>query len=228
MPNILSRLLLAALLIGGAMLCWAESTRLEATAAVWQQLVALENDLPAPPPPSPLTRWLPAVLRPAGDTGPRQKATADYWLARYDDLVRTRGGDPDPAVMHTAANAAYRVARRSGETGTGVAQQLDTVLAAYAEVLKTDPAHADAAWNYEFVSRTRDVVARARVVGRGRPAPDTPGLAPPPGGLTVHGAPGAPPPAVKGETFETIAPMDFGDREAQPEATPGTTIKRKG
>ena len=67
-----------------------------------------------------------------------------------------------------------------------------------------------------------------RPAARGRPAPETPGLANPSPALSVHGVPGAPPPEVKAEEFETIAPMDFGDREAQPEPTPGTTIKRKG
>jgi hypothetical protein len=33
---------------------------------------------------------------------------------------------------------------------------------------------------------------------------------------------------VKTDEFDTIAPLDYGDREAQPEATPGSTIKRKG
>ncbi len=228
MTNILGRLMLAALLIVGAVLCWGESHRLEAVAGVWQQLVLLQNEVPAPSAPSALARWLPAALRPVADTGAQQKATGDYWLARYDDLVRTRGGDPDPAVRLATANAAYRVARRSGEPGMALAAQLDAVRDAYGEVLTLDPANVDAAWNYEFVARTRDVVARARVVGRARPSPDTPGLARPRGAVTVHGAASAPPPDVKAEEFETIAPMDFGDREAQPEATPGTTIKRKG
>ena len=228
MTNILGRLMLAALLIVGAVLCWGESHRLEAVAGVWQQLVLLQNEVPAPSAPSALARWLPAALRPVADTGAQQKATGDYWLARYDDLVRTRGGDPDPAVRLATANAAYRVARRSGEPGMALAAQLDAVRDAYGEVLTLDPANVDAAWNYEFVARTRDVVARARVVGRNKPSADTPGLARPRGAVTVHGAASAPPPDVKAEEFETIAPMDFGDREAQPEATPGTTIKRKG
>ncbi len=228
MSNILGRLVVAALLLGGAWLAAAESSRLQATADVWQQLVLLQNDVPAPAEPAPLTRWLPAALRTADDIGARQKATGDYWLARYDELVRTRGGDPDPAVRLTAANAAYRLARRAGEPGTEMAARLDSVRDAYGDVLKGDPDNADAAWNYEFVARTRDVVARAKVAGRGRPAPGTPGLTVPTGALTVHGAPSAAPPDVKAEDFETIAPMDFGDREAQPEATPGTTLKRKG
>lgn len=228
MTNIFGRLVLAALLLGGAWLSVTESGRLQATADVWQRLVLLHNDVPAPASVSPLTGWLPAALRVTDDTGAQQKATGDYWLARYDDLVRSRGGDPDPAVRLTAANAAYRVARRTGNPGTEMAERLDAVREAYGEVLKADPGNVDASWNYEFVARTRDVVARARVAGRSRPAPDTPGLTVPKGALTVHGAASAPPPDVKTQEFETIAPMDFGDREAQPEATPGTFIKRKG
>jgi hypothetical protein len=130
--------------------------------------------------------------------------------------------------MFIAANAAYRLARQRAGVGTEAAARLDPVLEAYDAVLKAAPGHADAAWNFEFVSRARDVIARTRPAPRGRPAPETPGVADPSPALSVHGVPGAPPPEVKAEEFETIAPMDFGDREAQPEATPGTTIKRKG
>jgi hypothetical protein len=228
MPNILLRLLLAVLFVVAALACWGEATRLEATADAWQQLVSLANDVPAPPPPNRWTRWLPASLREGEQVAPRQKATADYWLSRYEELVRTRGGDPDPGVMLTAANAAYREARKSGEFGAVAARQLDDVLEAYANVLKADPAADDAAWNFEFVSRARDIVARMRTPPKGKAFPEMIGLAAPPPGLTVHGLPGGPPPEAKGETFDTIAPMDFGDREAQPEATPGVAIKRKG
>ncbi len=229
MTQILGRIIVAAALFGVAWVSAGEATRLDATATAWQALATLDRDVPPPPaPPARLTGWLPAALRPAGDTGARQRATADYWVAHYDDLVRSRGGDPDPAVLHTAANAAYRLARRGGEVGTAAAARLDPVLDAYAAVLEADPAHADAAWNYEFVSRTRDVLASARLAGPRRTPSNTPGLAPPLPGATLHGVAGAPPPDARGEQFETIAPMDFGDREAQPEATPGTRLKRKG
>jgi hypothetical protein len=130
-------------------------------------------------------------------------------------------------VLQLAANAAYRAASQGG-TGAEAARQLDPVLAAYASVLKVEPSHADAAWNFEFVSRARDALAQTRAAGRGRAAARPPGAAPSPVGSSVHGAPGAAPPDAKGEEFETLAPMDFGDREAQPEATPGSRIKRKG
>lgn len=228
MTHVLGRILIAVAATLAASAAFNTASVLEREADVWQRLVSLANDVPAPEPPPPAVSWLPAQWRPATAVADQQKATGDYWLAEYDDLVRTRGGDPDPVVMHMAANAAYRVARQGGDVGTEAATRLDGVLEAYAAVLKADGAHPDAAWNYEFVARTRDILARARVAGPRRASPTSPGLAPPPSNRSVHGAPGAPPPEAKGEEFETIAPMDFGDREAQPEPTPGTTIKRKG
>ena len=228
MPIIFGRLLLAALLVTGAFFCWGESTRLDATADAWHHLVALDNDVPGPPPPSRWTAWLPSMLRPSTAVAAEQKATAEYWLSRYDALVRASGGDPNPAVMLTAANAAYRAARRTGEVGAVAARQLDGVMEAYANVLKADPGRRDAAWNFEFVSRARDIVARLRAMPKGKAAPELVSLKPPPPGLSIHGLPGGPPPEAKTEGFETLAPMDFGDREAQPEATPGVAIKRKG
>lgn len=227
MTTIVGRVLGAGLLALAAVWCWQESARAEATAASWQDLAALGAELAATPAPSAVAAWLPAALR-ADDPGPRLTAAHDYWQRRFADLVRTRGGGPDPEVMFTAANAAYRLARQDGGVGAEAAARLDPVLEAYDAVLKAAPGHANAAWNFEFVARARDVVARTRPAARGRAAPETPGVADPSPALSIHGVPGAPPPEVKAEDFETIAPMDFGDREAQPEQTPGTTIKRKG
>lgn len=227
MPSVSGRLLIAALAATAAWWSWREAGRADATAEAWRELAALEASLTAPPAPSTLTRWLPAAWRPQ-DPAPRLAAIHDYWQRRYDDLVRSRGGDPDPDVLFTAANASYRAARGAGGVGAAAAARLDAVLEGYAAVLKAVPGHADAAWNYEFVVRARDAVARARPPARGRPAPVVAGVGDPPAALSVHGVPGTAPPEVKAEDFETIAPMDFGDREAQPEPTPGTTIKRKG
>jgi hypothetical protein len=227
LTTIVGRVFAAALLAVAALWCWNESARAEAAADAWRHLAALDPDVAALPAASAVAAWVPAAQR-ADDPGPRLAATHDYWQRRFSELVRTGGGGPDPDVMFTAANAAYRLARQDGGVGADAAAKLDPVLEAYDAVLKAAPGHADAAWNFEFVARARDVIARTRPVPRGRPAPVTPGVADPPPALSVHGLPGAPPPEVKAEEFETIAPMDFGDREAQPEPTPGTTIKRKG
>ncbi len=227
MTGAIGRVMWAVLLAVVGLWSWREAARAESAAEAWRDLAGLGAGVHAPPPPSAVSKWLPAAWR-SDDAGARIVATHDYWQRRYDDLVRSRGGDPDPEVMFTAANAAYRLARQDGGLGAAAAARLDPVLEAYDAVLKAAPGHADAAWNYEFVSRARDVIARTRPPARGRPAPDTPGVAAPSPALSLHGIPGAPPPDVKAEEFETIAPMDFGDREAQPEPTPGTTLKRKG
>ena len=49
-----------------------------------------------------------------------------------------------------------------------------------------------------------------------------------PSGRPSTGGPGAPPPDAKMEELQMIAPMEYGDREAQPEATPGGKRERKG
>ena len=52
--------------------------------------------------------------------------------------------------------------------GLWAVERLDTVIQAYAEVLRSDPGNADAAYNYEYAVRFRDSIARARPGARGR------------------------------------------------------------
>ena len=114
-------------------------------------------------------------------------------------------------------------------------------------MLKNGGFDRDAAWNYEYIARLRDVAAKEKPrepSARREASSRTPrrrhgaiataphvavenrgGL---PAGPTVHGRPGTHPPSTKGEEFEIITPMDYGDREAQPEPTPGVKLPRKG
>jgi hypothetical protein len=159
------------------------------------------------------------------------KSSVAYWLGRYDAVAADTGdGDADAAILLAAANAAFRQSQRDSAIGPAAVQRLDGVLQAYAAALKASPGHADAAYNYEYVARMRDQVARAPQ-GRIAKAPGAPAgvmggdL---PAGPTIHGGPGAPPPEAKMEELQTIMPMEYGDREAQPEATPGVRRERKG
>jgi len=96
--------------------------------------------------------------------------------------------------------------------------------------LKNSGFDRDAAYNYEYVARLRDAAARAKP--RPEPSSRPPVRNPRPGefpdGPTIHGRPGMHPPATKGEEFEVLTPMNFGDREAQPEPTPGMRLPKKG
>ncbi len=159
------------------------------------------------------------------------KSTVAYWLGRYGAVVAdTSESAVDAQILLTAANAAFRESQNDTVVGPAAVQRLDGVLQAYAAALKASPRNVEAAYNYEYVARLRDQVARSP---QGRIA-KTPASAGPvmagdlPAGPTIHGAPGAPPPDAKMEELQMIAPMEYGDREAQPEATPGAKRERKG
>ena len=88
----------------------------------------------------------------------------------------------------------------------------------------------DAAYNYEYVVRLRESVARAKGAAAAQIAkapPVTPSTDLPVG-PTIHGRPGGPPPETKGEEFEILTPMEYGDRESNPEPTTGVKPLRKG
>ncbi|MGH9218245.1 MAG: hypothetical protein ACRD1W_03025 [Vicinamibacterales bacterium] len=159
------------------------------------------------------------------------KSTVAYWLGRYDDVSPdVDDGDVDAEALLIVANAAFREAQRDPAAGPAAVQRLDGVLNAYASALKASPRNVEAAYNYEFVARYRDQVARSQGKGaKPRSVPSTATMAGDlPAGPTIHGRPGGPPPEAKMEELQMLAPMEYGDREAQPEATPGGKRERKG
>jgi hypothetical protein len=233
MKNVIGRFALAIVLFAGAWLCRSEAALAARVADARQEMATLQFEIDdALAPAASISDYFP------GDEGSlsgdirRIRATVAYWLGGYDEVMEERDQELDPEVLLTAANAAFRSSERDA-AATGQQEQvqrLDGVLQAYAAVLKAAPRHADAAYNYEYVSRVRDRVA-SRVAGKTPPppAPVAAALAGDlPGGPTIHGRPGGPPPEAKTEEFQVIAPMEYGDREAQPEATPGGKIQRKG
>jgi hypothetical protein len=241
MRTILSRIFIAAVLAAFAWLSWSES-RLAARVADAKQDVATFNhdNLDALIPARAISDYLPGNRRHLSDEIRIAKARVAYWLGRYGAVVAdTDSETADADMLLAAANAAFRDAQRDPATGPAAVQKLDGVLQAYASALKAAgppwPAAAsanaaDAAYNYEFVARIRDQVARSQ----GKTAKIGPITATPerggdlPLGATIHGGAGAPPPDAKMEELKMIAPMEYGDREAQPQATPGGRRERKG
>jgi hypothetical protein len=228
------RLLIAVVLITAAWLSWSES-RLAARVADAKQDIATFNHgrLDALTPSRTMSDYLPGERRHLSDDIRIARATVAYWLGRYSAVAAdTDAGNADTDILLAAANAAFREAQRDPTAGPAAVQRLDGVLQAYASAMKADPHNQDAAYNYEFVARIRDQVARApqgKAVRIGPITPARPMLGGDlPLGATIHGAPGAPPPDAKMEDLQMIAPMEYGDREAQPEATPGVKRERKG
>ncbi len=242
MKTTLLRMFIASVLAAFAWLSWSESQLAARVGDAKQDIATFNHDnLDALTPARALSDYMPGDRHSLSDEIRIAKATVAYWLGRYGSVAAdTDSGTVDAEILLTAANAAFREAQRDPATGPAAVQRLDGVLQAYSSALKAVP-HLDArasvalakeaAYNYEFVARIRDQVARSQ--GKtARIGPITPATPMRGGdlplGATIHGAPGAPPPDAKMEELQMLAPMEYGDREAQPEATPGARRERKG
>jgi tetratricopeptide (TPR) repeat protein len=219
----------ALLLFGAAAVASSDARQARDAAKAWQQLATLDYDEAA------AERPAAGILAPATGSSAdaaRLSATVAYWLGRYDDLVERQGGATDPEVLFAAANAAFRAARRGQGVGPDAARQLDEVVRAYTRVLRTAPQHADAAYNLEYVARLQNRLAGMKPVpARDRDAPRAAGpiqTTDLPGGPSVHGLPGGPPPEMKTDEFEVLTPRGFEERETDPGQAPGSRIRRKG
>lgn len=241
MKRAMSRLLIAAILFGAAAVCWAEAARSQRIADARQRLATLHYDAEdGIDEGTGLSRLRLPVLS-LDDEVERHRARVGYWRARTDvaplngasavpapsaPLPGARGGNAsdreaaNPEVMFLATNTAFRAATREDTDRPRAVERLDTIIQAYAEVLRTDPANDDAAFNYEYVVRLRDTIARGRGAVRGRRLTDDElGMSVDlPAGPTIHGRPGGPPPEIPGDQFKTIAPMPYEERE---ETDPG-------
>lgn len=211
MKTILLRLTIAIGLAVAAWFSWAEANAADRSADARQQIVTLQY----------------ASVDAGVDAA--TTATVAYWLGQYGNVAAdTDNTGADAEVLRTVANAAFRDAQRDPGTGPAAMQRLDGVLQAYASALKASPRDAEAAYNYEYVARLRDQVARSQGKVKLAPAPAAVRAGDLPGGPTIHGKPGSPPAEAKMEDLEMLSPMEYGDREAQPEATPGAKRERKG
>jgi hypothetical protein len=239
MKTSMIRLAAALLFAVGAWLSWSEARLATRVADARQQMATLQFQVDdSLKPAASVSDYLPGETGSLSASIRRIRATVAYWVGGYEAVIEEGGQEVDADILLTAANAAFRASGRlAGAPQQEQVQRLDGVLQAYAAVLKASPRHADAAYNYEFVTRVRDEVA-SRLPGKtpdpmaaaraqGRAASSTRG-GDLPAGNTIHGRPGGPPPEAKTEEFQVIAPMEYGDREAQPEATPGGKIQRKG
>lgn len=235
MNTSIGRFSIALVLAVAAWACWQEARLVARVADAKERLATLQLSVDEQlRPRATLSDYLPGMGRPLSSEIDQHQATVDYWLSRYADVMDVGRDEVDPSVLRLAANAAFRSSQRDGGSGPVAVQRLDGVLQAYAAVLKAAPRDLDAAYNFEFVARVRDQVASMPPPkpGKGEPPHAMAAIIPAardlPVGPTVHGRPGAPPPDMKMEDFEILAPMEFGDREAQPEATPGGKLPRKG
>ena len=239
MKSIVGGLIVAVLLVAGGMLCMSEARHTRRLADARLRLATLqytdEGDLASD---ATVLQRLPPPLGIGETTESRHEATVSYWLARYTTLTEMTsaiGPAPsDPGLLFLAANAAFRTSAPQSEDRKAAVTRLDTVIQAYADVMRKDGTLTDAAYNYEYVARLRDTIARGPARGaratrdpKAKPAPiDDPGDLPP--GPTIHGRPGGPPDETPMSDFKTITPMRYDEREEQTDPGRGQKIQRKG
>jgi hypothetical protein len=160
------------------------------------------------------------------------RAAAQYWLGRYPELTAPgelasdagTASSGSPGQLLIVANAAYRQA--AGELNEQTPpERFDGIARLYLDALESDAELVDAAYNYEFVVRLRNQLARERTARR-RPRPGDGDSRPP--APSLHGAPGAAPPDADLKEFKVIVPQRPEERSQQPDAGVGGGKVRKG
>ena len=234
MKTIAGGLLLALGLIAAGWVSWSQAELTRRVADAHLRLATLRYDsadaIDSTTPAWNQRRWQMGAL---ADDVERHRAAVTYWLGRYQaltPLIEVTGplAPQDPAVRFAAANAAYRTSNpEAGDSKTAV-ERLDSVMQAYADLLRMDPSHLDAAYNYEYIARVRDTIAKGKKPMHAGLNPTDTIQADLPVGLTIHGRPGAPPPETNLGEFKTLTPMKFEEREEQADPGRGTFQRRRG
>jgi hypothetical protein len=235
MKTVAGRIVIAVLLFGAAAASLAQARQARRLADAHRHLATLQHD-PGNGETGEAFAALPWPLQLRDDSG-EQRATTAYWRSEYDLLTDATAlaemagpqGATDPAVLFTAANAAFRAAESRPGDRTVTVERLDRVVQTYADVLRADPAHTDAAFNFEYVARYRDTLARGKGIRGAKPGAPVE-IIPShdlPVGPTLHGRPGGPPPEIPGSDFKTLAPMPFEERE-ETDPGQGPAPRRRG
>jgi hypothetical protein len=117
------------------------------------------------------------------------------------------------------ANGAYRVGQGRATNKETSLQVLNEAITGYLTVLKSDTWDERAAYNYEYLVRVRDELAKGRRTE----------LPPPPqNNDAAHGEAGAPMKAMDMEKFEIYVPLESDERSNAAEAGKSGPNKRKG
>lgn len=168
------------------------------------------------------------------------RAVSHYWQGDYAALApkRDTGGaliEHDPEMLLLGANAAYRENQRKSADWQTMVRGLERIMNSYADVIRNGGTGEDTAYNYEFVVRLRNLVAKMHRTDLGLPANargDSHGEAEAqtdlPEGPTIHGEPGAPPVGTNMDKFKMVVPQRQDERDDAQEAGSGKVKIRKG
>lgn len=236
MKSVIGGTILALVLFAVAAASWSEARLTRSLAEAHRRLATLHYDPEDDIDTSGVWNRVPWPGAAGGDVD-GHRATVSYWLSRYDALTgmtRATGQQAvtDPSLLLIAANASFRSAAPEVGDRKAAVDRLEGVIQAYADVLRKDASSVDAAYNYEFVAKMRDTLAKApaRGAARDRKPPQAPDIVSVdlPTGPTIHGRPGGPPEGTDMSDFKTITPMRYDEREEQMDPGRGKELRRKG
>lgn len=113
-------------------------------------------------------RWLPRVGANTVREVRAREAALLYWQGQYETVLPAQA-EPVAAVDESnvelqlvVANAAFRAGLRGAEARAAAVQALNEAANGYLTVLKNNTWHEEAAYNYEYVVRLRDEIAKGR------------------------------------------------------------------
>lgn len=207
---------IAVLLVAAGAVLWRSSEMERRLAAAERDLAMLryeEAATAAKQPGGRLASLMPGASRTVADAR-EVETTAAYWQGHYDAVAE----NADARLL--AANAAYRNMRKTGGSWQSVVGKMDALIKQYAEILRDDPSNTEAAFNYEYIVRLRQVIAARKSPVAPFDAMDQ--------GLTIHGFAGAPPEDSDMKKFKMIVPMRPDERLEAEKAGKGTTKVKKG
>jgi hypothetical protein len=172
-------------------------------------------------------RWVPWLGRDDRQEIRARTAALQYWKKEYDELVPAQAepvaavGDDNVELQLVVANAAYRLGQGRSKDKAATMKALEEAASGYLTVLKNNTWHTEAAFNYEYIIRLRDELAKS-----GRQPPQ------PPKDQTEesdNGESGAPSPATTSKGFQIYIPLEQGEKNpAGGEAGKAAPKERKG
>ena len=171
-----------------------------------------------------------------------ERAAGDYWQAHYDALAQKRDAtgatiEQPVSELAMAANAGFRTSQREAADRQAMLRRLDATLKTYAELLKKNPGDADAAYNFEYIVRLRDMMSKSKPPAPGKKEDPARAVQKSAGvqmagdlpeGRTIHGDPGAPPPNTDMTQFKMHIPIRPDERQGGSDAGQGKEKVRKG
>jgi hypothetical protein len=172
------------------------------------------------------SRWVPWLGRDDRQEIRARTAALQYWKKEYDELVPAQAepvaavGDDNVELQLVVANAAYRLGQGRSKDKAATMKALEEAASGYLTVLKNNTWHTEAAFNYEYIVRLRDELAK------GKQPPQ------PPKDQTEesdNGESGAPSPATTSKGFQIYIPLEQGEKNPSGgEAGKAAPKERKG